>query len=43
MVLGKHEQKQTINLTINGAEIRGQNPVTLLEVGGLLGQRKRKL
>ena len=32
MVLGKHKQKETINLTINGAEIRGQNSVTLLEV-----------
>ena len=30
MVLGKHQQKETINLTINGAEIKGQNSVTLL-------------
>ena len=42
MVLGKHEQKQTINLTINGAEIRGQNPVTLMEVAGLLGQKEKE-
>ena len=30
MVLGRHKQKETINLTINGAEIKGQNSVTLL-------------
>ena len=30
MVLGRHQQKETINLTINGAEIKGQNSVTLL-------------
>ena len=32
MVLGRHKQKETINLTINGAEIKGQNSITLLEV-----------
>ena len=32
MVLGKHKQKETITLTINGAEIKGQNSVTLLGV-----------
>ena len=32
MVLGRHKQKETINLTINGAEIKGQNSVTLLGV-----------
>ena len=30
--MGKHKQKGTINLTINGAEIKGQNSVTLLGV-----------
>ena len=29
MVLGRHEQKEKINLNINGAEINGQNSVTL--------------
>ena len=28
MVLGRHKQKETINLKINGAEIKGQNSVT---------------
>ena len=32
MVLGRHKQKETINMTINGAEIKGQNSVTLLKV-----------
>ena len=32
MVLGKHKQHETINLKINGAEIKGQNSVTLLGV-----------
>ena len=32
MVLGRHKQKETINLAINGAEIKGKNPVTLLGV-----------
>ena len=32
MVLGRHKQKETINLTINGAEIKGQHSVTLLVV-----------
>ena len=32
MVLGRHKQKETINLTINGAEIKGQNSITLLGV-----------
>ena len=30
MVSGRHKQKETINLKINGAEIKGQNSVTLL-------------
>ena len=29
MILGRHKEKETINLTINGAEINGQNSVTL--------------
>ena len=29
MVLGRHKQKEKINLNINGAEINGQNSVTL--------------
>ena len=29
MVLGRHKQKEKINLNINGAEIKGQNSVTL--------------
>ena len=29
---GRHEQKETINLTINGPEIKGQNSVRLLGV-----------
>ena len=32
MVLGSHKQKETIRLTINGAEMKGQNSVTLLGV-----------
>ena len=32
MVLGSHKQKETICLTINGAEMKGQNSVTLLGV-----------
>ena len=32
MVLGRHKQKEVINLKINGAEIKGQNSVTLLGV-----------
>ena len=32
MALGRHKQKETINLKINGAEIKGQNSVTLLGV-----------
>ena len=32
IVLGRHNQKETINLTINGAEIKRQNSVALLEV-----------
>ena len=32
MVLGRHKQKEKINLNINGAEIKGQNSVTLLGV-----------
>ena len=32
MVLGKHKQKEAINLKINGAEIKGQNSATLLGV-----------
>ena len=30
MVLGRHKRKETINLKINGAEIKGQNSATLL-------------
>ena len=30
MVLGRHKQKETFNLTINGAEIKGQSSVMLL-------------
>ena len=30
MVSERHKQKETINLKINGAEIKGQNSVTLL-------------
>ena len=38
MVLGRHRQKEKINLNINGAEIKGQNSVTLLgaEIGNEL-------
>ena len=32
MVWGRHKQKETINLKITGAEIKGQNSVTLLAV-----------
>ena len=32
IVLGRHKQKEIINLKINGAEIKGQNSVTLLGV-----------
>ena len=32
MTLGRHKQKEKINLNINGAEIKGQNSVTLLGV-----------
>ena len=32
MVLGRHKQKEKINLNINEAEIKGQNSVTLLGV-----------
>ena len=32
MVLGSHKQKETISFTINGAEMKGQNSVTLLGV-----------
>ena len=32
MLLGRHKQKETINLKTNGAEIKGQNSVTLLGV-----------
>ena len=32
MILGRHKQKEKINLNINGAEIKGQNSVTLLGV-----------
>ena len=32
MVLGRHKQKEKINLKVNGAEIKGQNSVTLLGV-----------
>ena len=30
MVLGRYKQKENVNLKINGAEIKGQNSVTLL-------------
>ena len=30
MILGRHKHKETINLIINVAEIKGQNSVTLL-------------
>ena len=33
MVLGRHKQKETDNLKINGAEIKGENLVTLLGNG----------
>ena len=32
MVLARQKQKKTINLKINGAEIKNQNSVTLLGV-----------
>ena len=32
MVLGRQKQKEKMNLTINVAEIKGQNLVTLLRV-----------
>ena len=32
MVWGRHKQKETINLKITAAEIKGQNSVTLLAV-----------
>ena len=32
MVLGRHKQKEKINLNIDEAEIKGQNSVTLLRV-----------
>ena len=32
MVWGRHKQKETINLKITGAEIKGQNSVILLAV-----------
>ena len=32
MAQGRHKQKETINLKISGAEIKGQNSVTLLGV-----------
>ena len=30
--MGRHNLKETINLTIDGEEIKGQNSVTLLDV-----------
>ena len=32
VVLGRHKQKETDNLKINGAEIKGEDLVTLLRV-----------
>ena len=32
MIVGRHKQKEKINLNINGAEIKCQNSVTLLGV-----------
>ena len=32
VALGRHKQKETINLQVNGAEIKGQKSVTLLGV-----------
>ena len=32
MVLGKQKKKETINFTINGVEIKGQNSVALLGI-----------
>ena len=32
IVLGRHKQKEKINLNINGAEIKGQNSVIVVEI-----------